>query len=112
MHVDERVEHPSLLIVQTHQTHAGAGAGGLEAQLDEMDDAALLRMGSTFAATGVRRLQDAGRATHLDPDAVGETMARLFASFVLLPAQHAIDVRTQEGARDYARRTLVSLLMG
>ncbi|MBU2074069.1 MAG: TetR/AcrR family transcriptional regulator [Actinobacteria bacterium] len=76
------------------------------------DDAALLRLGSTFAATGVRRLQDAGRATHLDPDAVGETMARLFASFVLLPAQHAIDVRTQAGARDYARRTLVPLLLG
>ena len=76
------------------------------------DDAALLRMGSTFAATGVRRLQDAGRATHLDPDAVGETMARLFASFVLLPAQHAIDVRTQAGARDYSRRTLVPLLLG
>ena len=77
-----------------------------------LDSTATTSPGSTFAATGVRRLQDAGRATHLDPDAVGETMARLFASFVLLPAQHAIDVRTQEGARDYARRTLVSLLLG
>ena len=63
-------------------------------------------------AAALRRLQDAGRATHLDPDAVGETMARLFASFVLLPAQHAIDVRTQAGARDYSRRTLVPLLLG
>ncbi|WP_084527617.1 TetR/AcrR family transcriptional regulator [Nocardioides dokdonensis] len=76
------------------------------------DDAALLRMGSAFAAAGVRRLQADGRATHLDADAVGETMARLFASFVLLPAQHAIDVRTQDGARAYARRTLVPLLLG
>lgn len=76
------------------------------------DDAALLRMGSAFAAAGVRRLQANGRATHLDADAVGETMARLFASFVLLPAQHAIDVRTQDGARSYARRTLVPLLLG
>ena len=76
------------------------------------DDAALLRLGSTFAATGVRRLQADGRATHLDAAAVGETMARLFASFVLLPAQHAIDVRSEEGARSYARRTLVPLLLG
>ncbi|MEP7738859.1 TetR/AcrR family transcriptional regulator [Nocardioides sp. 31GB23] len=76
------------------------------------DDAALLRLGSAFAAAGVRRLQADGRATHLDAEAVGETMARLFASFVLLPAQHAIDVRTQDGARAYARRTLVPLLLG
>lgn len=76
------------------------------------DDAALLRLGSTFAAAGVRRLQADGRATRLDADAVGETMARLFASFVLLPARHAIDVRSQDGARDYARRTLVPLLLG
>lgn len=76
------------------------------------DDAALLRLASTFAAAGVRGLQAKGRATHLDADAVGETMARLFAAFVLLPAQHAIDVRSEDGAKYYARRTLVPLLFG
>lgn len=76
------------------------------------DGAALLRLGSTFAATGVRKLQANGRATHLDAEAVGETMARLFASFVLLPAQQAIDVRSEAGARSYARRTLVPFLLG
>ncbi len=76
------------------------------------DDAALLVLGSRFAASGVRRLQAQGQVEHLDADVVGETMARLFAAFVLLPARHAIDVRSAAGARDYARGTLVPLLFG
>lgn len=76
------------------------------------DGAALLRLGSTFAAAGVRKLQERGQAPHLDAEAVGETMARLFASFVLLPPQHVIDVRSEAGARNYARSTLVPLLLG
>jgi AcrR family transcriptional regulator len=76
------------------------------------DNAALLVLGSTFIAAGVRRAQDDGVAVHLDADQVGETMARLFASFVLLPAEHAIDVRSADGARAYARRTLVPLALG
>ncbi|MEO7078053.1 TetR/AcrR family transcriptional regulator [Rhodococcus sp. BP22] len=76
------------------------------------DEAALLRLASSFAAAGVRKLQLDGRATHLDADAIGETMARLFASFVLIPAQYSIDVRSEAGARSYARRTLVPLLLG
>ena len=76
------------------------------------DGAALLRLGSSFAAAGVQKLQSAGRATHLDAEVVGETMARLFASFVLLPPQHVIDVRSEAGARSYARQTLVPLLLG
>ncbi len=76
------------------------------------DGAALLVLGSTFIAAGVRQAQADGFAAHLDADEVGETMARLFASFVLLPARHAIDVRSEGGARHYARRTLVPLLLG
>lgn len=76
------------------------------------DDAALLRLSSTFAAAGVRNLQTHGQATHLDADAIGETVTRLFASFVLLPVQHAIDFRSEAGARSYAHRTLVPLLFG
>ncbi|MGA8988143.1 TetR/AcrR family transcriptional regulator [Aeromicrobium sp.] len=76
------------------------------------DGAALLALGSTFVAAGVRRAQADGVGAHLHADQVGETMARLFASFILLPAQHAIDVRSADGARAYARRTLVPLLLG
>lgn len=71
-----------------------------------------LVLGSTFIAAGVRHAQAEGVAAHLDPDQAGETMARLFASFVLLPAEHAIDVRSDEGARSFARQTLVPLLLG
>lgn len=76
------------------------------------DGAALLVLGSTFIAAGVRHAQAGGLAVHLDADQVGETMARLFASFVLLPADHAIDARSTDGARAFARGTLVPLLLG
>lgn len=76
------------------------------------DGAALLVLGSTFIAAGVRRAQADGMAVHLDADQAGETMARLFASFILLPAHHSIDVRSAAGARDYARRMLVPLFLG
>lgn len=76
------------------------------------DDAALLRLGSVFLADAVRRLQADGAALHLDPDEAGETLARLFAAFVLIPGQHVIDLSTDESTRAYLRRTLGPMVTG
>jgi AcrR family transcriptional regulator len=76
------------------------------------DNGALLRLGSGFVAAGIRVAQARGQATHLDADEAGETIARLFAAFVLLPVTQAIDLRTDESARAYARRTLGPMTFG
>ena len=76
------------------------------------DDAALLRLGSVFMAAAVRQLQADGVALHLDPDEAGETLARLFSSFVLIPGRHVIDLGTDQSTRDYVRRTLGPMITG
>ena len=76
------------------------------------DDAALLKLGSSFAAGAVRAAQSQGHATHLDADEVGQTMAMLFAACVLLPTTHGIDLRTDDAVRAYARRTLAPMVFG
>jgi AcrR family transcriptional regulator len=52
------------------------------------DNAALLKLGSGFAAAAIRTAQSDGYATHLDADEVGQTIAILFAACVLLPTTH------------------------
>jgi TetR/AcrR family transcriptional repressor of uid operon len=76
------------------------------------DGGALLRLGSGFVAAGIRAAQSRGRATHLDADEAGETIARLFAAFVLLPVTQAIDLSTDASARAYASRTLGPMTFG
>jgi AcrR family transcriptional regulator len=75
------------------------------------DDAALLRIGSSFMARAVLEAQRGRGSTHVDPDQAGETLARLFASFVLLPGG-ALDPTDEVAMRDYARRTLVPMVLG
>lgn len=76
------------------------------------DDAALLRLGATFLADAFRGFQTRGHALHLDPDAAGDTLARIFAAFVLLPARVSVDVGTEPAARAYAQQTLVPMFLG
>lgn len=76
------------------------------------DDARLLRIGADVLAAEIRTAQAEGLALHLtDPDQAGETLARLFASFVLLPGG-AIDLADEDAMRSYARNTLVPMLLG
>jgi AcrR family transcriptional regulator len=76
------------------------------------DDAALLKLGSSFVAGAIRAAQSEGRATHLDADEAGQTIAMLFAACVLLPTTHGIDLRTDDSVRAYARRTLAPMVFG
>ena len=75
------------------------------------DDAALLRIGAVFLAGAIRDAQRARGARHEDPDQAGETLARLFASFILLPGGQ-LDHTNEALMRDYARSTLVPMLLG
>ena len=75
------------------------------------DDAALLRIGATFMAGAVRDAQRSRGVAHVDPDQAGETLARLFASFVLLPGG-SLDPTDESLMRDYARRTLIPMVIG
>jgi TetR/AcrR family transcriptional repressor of uid operon len=75
------------------------------------DDAALLRIGREFLAEVIRDAHRARGTTHIDADQAGETLARLFATFVLLPGG-LLDSRNEELMRDYAQRTLVPMLAG
>lgn len=96
-------EHPFISWASLHEPaellHAGAA-----------DDAAMLRLGTALIAGRIRELQAAGVGVHLDPDAIGETIARLFAMLLLLPTQVSIDVSTDSAARDYAYGLLLPLL--
>jgi AcrR family transcriptional regulator len=76
------------------------------------DDAALLHLGSSVVAAGIRHAQELGQALHLDTDEAGQTIAMLFAACVLLPTTQGIDLRSDESARNYARRTLVPMIFG
>lgn len=76
------------------------------------DDAALLKLGSALVADCVRALQDEGVALHVDADEAGETLARLFAAFVLVPSRHVIDLSSDESTRGYLRRTLAPMVTG
>ncbi len=97
-------EHPIIARTARHEPEALVAAG-------LADDAALLRIGAAFMAAAVRHAQRQGRALHLDPDAAGETAARLFAAFVLLPAG-GINLHDDDATRAYARDTLVPMLLG
>lgn len=75
------------------------------------NDSALLRVGATLMAEAIRWAQEKGRATHLNAESTGDTAARLFASFVLLPggSNHLTD---DASARRYAKETLIPMLLG
>lgn len=75
------------------------------------NDTALLRLGAGVAATEIRSYHLEGCATHLDADAVGETLARLMFACVLLPGG-LIDVFQPHTIRTYAESTLVPLVFG
>lgn len=96
--------HP--LMIRAAQIEPEAVITGLLA-----DDAALLRIGAVFLAGAIRDAQQARGTRHLDPDQAGETLARLFASFVLLPGGE-LDPTNESLMRKYARSTLVPMLLG
>lgn len=96
--------HPLISSAAQHEPESLIAAG-------LSDDARLLRIATDFLAGEVRVLQEAGLARGLDPRQVGETVARLFASFVLLPGG-LLDASDEAMMRDYARRTLVPMLLG
>jgi AcrR family transcriptional regulator len=76
------------------------------------DDARLLRIGGDFLAAEIRQAQASGEALHLtDPEQAGETLARVFASFVLLPGGR-VDLADEDAVRAYARGTLVPMVLG
>lgn len=95
--------HPLIVRAAQVEPEALIGAG-------LADDAALLRIGAVFLAGGIRDAQRARGAHHVDPDQAGETLARLFASFVLLPGGH-LDPTSEVLMRDYSRRTLIPMLL-
>jgi len=97
-------EHPLIARTARHEPAALIQAG-------LADDAALLRIGGAFMSAAICNAQAHGRAEHLDPDQAGETAARMFAAFVLLPGG-IIDLHDNEAARIYARRTWVPMLLG
>ena len=75
------------------------------------DNGALLRIGASFLANGIRDAQRARGTSHVDPIQAGETLARLFASFVLLPAGN-LDPTNEVLMREYAQNTLMPMLLG
>lgn len=97
-------EHPIIDRAARHEPEALVAAGLAE-------DARLLRIGAAFMSAAFRDARRRGRALHVDPDDAGETAARLFASFVLLPGGR-LDLRDDDSARAFARRTLVPMLLG
>jgi AcrR family transcriptional regulator len=75
------------------------------------NNAAMLKLGGKFMADAIRWAQSKNYATHLNADMAGDTAARLFASFVLLPAgiNHLKDDKT---ARRYAKEIFIKMLFG
>jgi TetR/AcrR family transcriptional regulator, repressor for uid operon len=96
--------HP--LMLRAAQVEPEAVIAGLLA-----NDATLLRIGAVFLAGGIRDAQRARGTVHVDPGQAGETLVRLFASFVLLPGGQ-LDPSNEDTMRDYARRTLIPMLLG
>lgn len=75
------------------------------------NNAALLRIGAVFSAGAIRDAQRGRQNRQVDPDHAGETLARLFASFVLLPGGQ-LDPTNEAVMREYARATLIPMLVG
>ena len=97
-------EHPLIRRAAEHEPESLIAAG-------MADDARLLRIATDFLAGEFRALQADGLAPGLDPQEAGETVARLFASFVLLPGG-ALDPTDEAAMRRYARRTLAPMVIG
>ena len=97
-------EHP--LIARTAEFEPGKL---VEAGL--ANDAALLTLGGEFMAEAIRWAQAKGELSHLDPRSAGDTLARLFASFVLMPGK-LNDLGSDDAARRYADTTLIPMLFG
>ena len=70
------------------------------------DDAAMLRQAVTFGATLIREWYD-GPA---DPEQLAETIARLLASYVLLPVTVSVDLDDDAGVRAYVRTVIAPLI--
>ena len=96
--------HPLILRAALVEPESLIGAG-------LANDAALLRIGTLFLAGGIRAAQEARGTHHVDPEQAGETLARLFASFVLLPGG-LLDATNDALMRDYATNTLIPMLLG
>lgn len=75
------------------------------------NDSALLRVGANLMTEAIRWAQERGRATHLNPESAGDTAARLFSSFVLLPGG-SYHLANDNAARQYAKETLIPMLLG
>ncbi|RJQ77141.1 TetR/AcrR family transcriptional regulator [Pseudonocardiaceae bacterium YIM PH 21723] len=75
------------------------------------EGALLLRMGGGFVAEGIRKAQAEGLALHVNPEEAGETVARIFATFVLLPGG-ILDLEDDQALERYVRRTLLPMVMG
>lgn len=75
------------------------------------NNAALLTLGGKFMADTIRWAQSKNKALHLNANKAGDTAARLFASFILLPGgiNHLKDDRS---ARKYANDIFVPMLFG
>lgn len=97
-------EHPLIQRAAQHEPQSLISAG-------MADDARLLRIATEFLAAQIRRLQGDGLAGSVDADEAGETLARLFASFVLLPIG-PMKVTDEAAMRTYARRTLAPMVLG
>ena len=75
------------------------------------NNAAMLSLGARFMADTIRWAQSKNKATHLNANKAGDTAARLFASFVLMPGgiNH---LKNDQAARKYAREIFVPLFFG
>lgn len=75
------------------------------------ENSALLRLGGTVMSQTVLWAQSQGFANHLDAAVAGDVLARLFASFVLLPGGDQALTNDNE-VRRFAQQTLVPMLQG
>lgn len=97
-------EHPLISRIATYEPDMLIKAG-------MANNAALLSLGGKFMANTIRWAQSKNQAVHLDANRAGDTTARLFASFILMPGgiNH---LKTNALARKYAKKTLVPMLFG
>ncbi|MCG8670708.1 MAG: TetR/AcrR family transcriptional regulator [Pseudomonadales bacterium] len=97
-------EHPVISRTATYEPASLIKAG-------MANNAALLTLGGKFMADTIRWAQSKNKALHLNADRAGDTAARLFASFVLLPGgiNHLKDDRA---ARKYAKDIFVPMIFG
>lgn len=92
-------------------SHTAEHEPGMLIKAGMANNAALLSLGAKFMADTIRWAQSKNKATHLNANKAGDTAARLFASFVLLPGgiNH---LKTDQSARKYAREVFVPMLFG